>query len=105
MAGQVCRSGPSIPHNMEEAKAALTLADTLTKTGIARKEAAETRRSLMVIRDAELLPKSEAEELRLLITEGNEITAMLSAGTYRLHLRITKESKGRDSRTSWPDRP
>ena len=103
MAGQVCRSAPAVPFNMEEAKAALTLPDTLTKTGIARKECDETRRALLIIRDSELLPRST--ELEYLITEGTELTAMLSSGTKRLSERIAKEGGRKNIRTSWPQNP
>ncbi len=87
MANPVTRSGPSIVMNLEEAKAALTLPDTLHKTGIARKEACETRRALLIIQDAELLP-SHQHELTHLITEATELIAMFTAGTKRLQSRI-----------------
>jgi four helix bundle protein len=103
MAGQICRSAPSVPFNMEEAKAALTLADTLTKTGTARKECAETRRALLLIRDSELLPTTP--ELTFLIAEGTELTAMLSSGAKRLSDRIAKEPGPKNLRTSWPVKP
>jgi four helix bundle protein len=87
MANQIVRSGPSIVMNLEEAKAALTLPDTLHKTGIARKEACETRRALLIIQDAELLP-SQQPELTHLIAEATELIAMFTAGTKRLQSRI-----------------
>lgn len=59
MANQIVRSGPSIVHNLEEAKGAGSLRDTLHKTIIARKEAREVRRSLLLIRDSDLLPAAK----------------------------------------------
>jgi four helix bundle protein len=90
IAGQLSRSSLSIPNNLEEAQAALTEPDTLNKTGIARKEAAETRRALMVVRDIPLLPTSETPELNALIREAHEWVAMLTTGTKRLQSRIQK---------------
>jgi four helix bundle protein len=87
IAGQIVRSAPSVVVNLEEAKGSLTHPDTLHKTGIARKEARETLRWLMLIRDAELLPAARLEPL---ILEGNELVAMLTAGTKRLQERISR---------------
>ena len=95
LAGQVARSGPSIPFNLEEAKAALTEPDTLNKTGIARKESVETRRALLVIRDVELLPATDHAELTSLIAAGTEIVAMLTSGTKRLQARIAAASRSK----------
>jgi four helix bundle protein len=91
--GQIARSSTSIPFNLEEAKCAQTEPDTLNKTVIARKEAAETRRALMVIRDVPLLPASQGQELSDLITESHELVAMLTAGTMRLQARIAKKGR------------
>jgi four helix bundle protein len=87
IAGQIVRSAPSVVVNLEEAKGALTHPDTLHKTGIARKEARETLRWLLLIRDAELLPSSRLEPL---IVEGDQLVAMLTAGTKRLQERIER---------------
>ncbi len=91
VAGQLSRSSLAIPNNLEEAKAALTEPDTLHKTGIARKEAAETRRALMVIRDIPLLAKTDAAELAALLGEAHEWVAMLTTGTKRLQARIQRQ--------------
>lgn len=99
LAGQVARSAPSIPFNLEEAKAALTEPDTLNKTGIARKESVETRRALLVIRDVELLPAVEHPEVASLIVEGTEIVAMLTSGTKRLQARIAARARSSRPRT------
>jgi four helix bundle protein len=87
IAGQIVRSAPSVVMNLEEAKGALTQPDTLHKTGIARREARETLRWLLLIRDADLLP---APKLQWLITEADELVSMLTAGTKRLQERIAQ---------------
>src|SRR5438105_344821 len=63
MAYQIAKSAPSIVHNMEEAKGAATLADTYNKTVIARKEARECRRSLLIIRDVPMVPLTACQPL------------------------------------------
>ena len=88
IAGQIVRSAPSVVMNLEEAKGALTQRDTLHKSGIARREARETLRWLLLIRDADLLP---ATKLEWLIQEADELVAMLTAGTKRLQERIAQE--------------
>jgi four helix bundle protein len=90
IAGQIVRSAPSVVMNLEEAKGALTQPDTLHKTGIARREARETLRWLLLIRDTELLP---AAKLEWLIGEADEIVAMLTAGTKRLQERIAQDKR------------
>jgi len=93
IAGQITRSSTSIPFNLEEAKSAQTEPDTLNKTVIARKEAAETRRALLVIRDVPLLPPTESDELTYLIKESHELVAMLTVGTKRLEARIAQKKR------------
>jgi len=88
MAAQLARSGPSVALNLEEAKASLTQPETLRMTAIARKESTETRRALMIVRDSELLPVEERQELAALIAEYTEVVAMLTAGTKRLQAAI-----------------
>jgi four helix bundle protein len=88
IAHQVVRSAPSVVVNLEEAKGALTAPDTLHKTGIARKEARETWRWLLFIRDAELI---SATRLAPLIDEADQLVAMLTAGSKRLQERITRD--------------
>jgi four helix bundle protein len=95
MGYQIAKSGPSIVHNMEEAKGASTVADTYHKTVIARKEARECRRSLLLIRDAELLP---AERCQWEIQEATEFVAMLTAGSKRLELQIPENHRSRRNR-------
>jgi four helix bundle protein len=62
--------------------------DTLHKTGIARREARETRRWLLLIRDTEMLPETK---LSWLLQESNELVAMLTAGTKKLQERINSQ--------------
>ena len=88
IANQIVRSAPSIVMNLEEAKGALTQKDTLHKTGIARREARETLRWLLLIRDAELL---HASKLELLINEADELVAMLTAGCKRLQEHLKQD--------------
>jgi four helix bundle protein len=88
VANQIVRSAPSIVMNLEEAKGALTQKDTLHKTGIARREARETLRWLLLIRDAQLLP---ASKLELLINESDELVAMLTAGCKRLQEQLKQD--------------
>jgi four helix bundle protein len=90
IAAQVVRCAPSIVMNLEEAKGALTRPDTLHKTGISRREARETLRWLLLIRDAALLPP---EKLESLIMETDELVAMLTAGTKRLQQRIEQAKR------------
>jgi four helix bundle protein len=95
MGYQMAKSGPSIVHNMEEAKGASTAADTYNKTVIARKEARECRRSLLLVRDVGLLP---AERCQWEIQEATEFVAMLTAGSKRLEKQIPVNHRSRRNR-------
>lgn len=55
LSNQLFRSGTSIGANIEEAQAAQSRADFLSKMSIASKEARETRYWLRLLRDSELL--------------------------------------------------
>lgn len=66
----------------------LTAPDTLHKTGIARKEARETLRRLLLIRDAELIQSAKLEPL---IDEADQLVAMLTAGSKRLQERLSRD--------------
>jgi four helix bundle protein len=90
MGHQIAKSGPSVVHNMEEAKGASTVADTYHKTVIARKEARECRRSLLIVRDAGLLTAKRCEWE---IQEASEFVAMLTAGAKRLELQIPENHR------------
>jgi four helix bundle protein len=95
MGYQMAKSGPSIVHNMEEAKGASTAADTYNKTVIARKEARECRRSLLLVRDAGLL---SAKRCQWEIQEATEFVAMLTAGSKRLERQIPPNHRSRRNR-------
>jgi four helix bundle protein len=73
---QLIRAGTSVGANVEEAHAAQSRPDFISKTSIALKEARETRFWLRLIVDSELL----AEHLLTpLLTEANEIMLVLGA--------------------------
>lgn len=84
LARQVVRSATSVVANLEEARHLLTKPEMVHRTGIARKEAKETLRWLLLIRDAELMPPTP---LAPLISESDEIAAMLTAGLKKLNMR------------------
>jgi four helix bundle protein len=72
---QLLRSGTSIGANVEEAQAAQSRADFISKMSIAAKEARETRYWLRLLRDSDLLPSiqnsthlAECEEILLILT-------------------------------------
>ena len=73
---QILRAGTSVPSNVEEAQAAQSKADFVSKMSIALKEAREThlRRRLLV--PAKVV---HAEELNPLIQEADEIKRVLGA--------------------------
>jgi four helix bundle protein len=87
MGFQLAKSGPSVVHNLEEAKGASTVRDRYSKTVIARKEARECRRSLLIVRDADLLT---GNDLDWAVDEAGELVAMITAGTKRLEAHIPK---------------
>ena len=75
IAKQIVASATSIAANIEEAIGATSRRDFLHKYSIARKEARETLRWLIIIDRAELIPH---ERLELLLGEANEIVAILT---------------------------
>ena len=60
---QLLRSGTSIGANVEEASAAQSRADFLSKMSIASKEARETRYWLLLLEESKLTPVSVKTEL------------------------------------------
>jgi len=90
MAFQMAKSGPAVVHNLEEAKGASTARDTYHMTVIARKEARECRRSLLLVRDAGLL---SGRDLEWAVSEATAFVAMLTSGSKRLEQRIPKGRK------------
>jgi len=89
---QLIRSGTSIGANIEEAIAAQSKKDFLSKMSIALKEARETHYWLRVIRDSELSNDAEAEEH---IPACQELVRLLSSITLttREHLETTSQAR------------
>ena len=76
MMSQILRAGTSIPANVEEAQAAQSKADFISKMSIALKEAREVHMRLRLLAPANLLPEAQ---LQPLIQEGDEIKRVLGA--------------------------
>ncbi|HVT81697.1 MAG TPA: four helix bundle protein [Phycisphaerae bacterium] len=87
MGFQMAKSGPSVAHNLEEAKGAATVPDRYNKTVIARKEARKCHRSLELVRHAAILAGPGVEWA---IGESGELVAMLTAGSKRMETRVPK---------------
>jgi four helix bundle protein len=73
---QVLRAGTSVPSNIEEAQAAQSKADFISKMSIALKEARETHLRLRLLDRAEV---TTDQSLRPLIKEAEEITLVIGA--------------------------
>jgi four helix bundle protein len=73
---QLLKAGTSIGANVEEARAAQSRADFLSKMSIASKEARETRYWLRLLRDSQMVGVSYIEEL---LRESEELVSMLTA--------------------------
>ena len=73
---QLLRSGTSIGANIEEAGAAQSKKDFISKMAIASKEAREAHYWLRLLSDAGMMSKQNA---RRLITDCNELIKMLTA--------------------------
>ena len=73
---QFVRSGTSIGENIEEAQAAQSRADFISKCHISLKEARETHYWLRLMNSVGVIPP---EQLRDLLQESNEIVAILTA--------------------------
>jgi four helix bundle protein len=74
MMSQILRAGTSVPANIEEAQAAQSRADFVSKMSIALKEARETHLRLRLLSAADVVPErklqplvAEAEEIKLVI--------------------------------------
>jgi four helix bundle protein len=76
IARQVLRSGTSVGANLEEATAAQSKADFVSKCSIAAKEARETRYWLRLLTASRSV---RTERLAPLISEAEEIVAILTA--------------------------
>ena len=73
---QMLRSGTSIGANVEEAFQGESKLDFIHKLSIANKEAFETHYWIRLLRDSDLLTKSQAESL---LTDCDELQRMLIA--------------------------
>jgi four helix bundle protein len=74
MMSQILRAGTSVPANVEEAQAAQSKADFISKMSIALKEARETHLRLRLLATANLVPNiqvrsltQEAEEMKRIL--------------------------------------
>ena len=76
MMSQILRAGTSVPANVEEAQAAQSKADFISKMSIALKEAREVHMRLRLLAPANLLPEAQ---LQPLIQEADEIKRVLGA--------------------------
>ena len=73
---QILRAGTSVPSNVEEAQAAQSKADFVSKMNIALKEARETHLRLRLLATAGIFSK---KQLGLLIQEADEIRRVIGA--------------------------
>ena len=73
---QILRAGTSVPANVEEAQAAQSKADFISKMSIALKEARETHLRLRLLVPAKVV---SANELQPLIQEADEIKRVIGA--------------------------
>jgi len=76
LARQILSSGTSIGANLEEATAGQSRADFIFKCNIALKEARETHYWLRLFTETGIVP---AEKLDALLSESNELVAILTA--------------------------
>lgn len=83
---QLVRSGTSIGANMEEANAAQSRADFISKCHIALKEARETYYWLRLFKTTEL---ASGEQINDLLRESNEIVSILTAIVKKTKLQRT----------------
>jgi len=82
IAWQLAAAATSVGSNLEEAKAAYSRRDFAAKNAISLKEMRETLYWLRLILKCRL---AAPDAVQPLLTEANELTAMLTAGMKRLH--------------------
>ncbi|MGB0991563.1 MAG: four helix bundle protein [Akkermansiaceae bacterium] len=75
LANQLLRSGTSIGANVEEAQAAQSKPDFISKISIACKEARETLYWLRILMASDIMPSSKLDPLK---SEANELVAILT---------------------------
>ena len=76
MMSQILRAGTSVPANVEEAQAAQSKADFVSKMSIALKEARETHLRLRLLATANIFPN---KQLQPLVEEADEIRRVIGA--------------------------
>ena len=76
MMSQILRAGTSIPANVEEAQAAQSKPDFVSKMSIALKEARETHLRLRLLASAKVVPDADVQPL---INEADEIKRVIGA--------------------------
>ena len=76
MMSHILRAATSVPSNIEEAQAAQSKADFISKMSIALREARETHLRLRLLASDNLVPEAQ---LRSLISEADEIKRVIGA--------------------------
>jgi four helix bundle protein len=76
MMAQILRAGTSVPANVEEAQAAQSKADFVSKVNIALKEARETHLRLRLLATAKIFSDTQ---LQPLIQEADEVSRVIGA--------------------------
>jgi four helix bundle protein len=76
MMSQILRAGTSVPSNVEEAQAAQSKADFVSKMSIALKEARETHLRLRLLATARI---ADETDLQSMINEAEEIKRVIGA--------------------------
>lgn len=76
MMSQILRAGTSVPANVEEAQAAQSKADFVSKMSIALKEARETHLRLRLLATAKIFPD---KQLQPLVEEADQVRRVIGA--------------------------
>jgi four helix bundle protein len=90
IAGQALRSGISIGASLEEADAAQSKLDVISKCNIALKEARETHYWLRLITSTNLAPPDRVAPL---LAEANEIVAILSTIVRKSRTNVSNKDR------------
>jgi four helix bundle protein len=85
---QLLRAGTSIGANLEEAKAAYSRREFISKSSIALKEARETLYWLRVIDTCALVPR---EQLEPILDEANQLVAILTVTVRTARARLAQK--------------
>ncbi len=86
---QLIRSGTSIGANVNEAQAAQSKNDFISKLSIASKEARETKYWLDLLVETDYLPK-ESQNVKSILEQSNELIKLLTS-----IIKTTKENNGK----------